>query len=56
MPREYLISTRIQPENRDWNWIARGFALGARPALAAKRMHQIVRMIFAAKAGRAPRA
>jgi len=25
-----------------------------RPALAAKRMHRIVRMIFAAKAGRAP--
>ena len=33
---------------------ARGFSPGMRPALAAKRMHPIARMIFAAKAGRAP--
>jgi len=38
----------------DWKLSARGFSPGTPPALAAKRMHQIVRMIFAAKAGRVP--
>jgi len=33
---------------------ARGFSPGTRPGLAAKRTHRIARMIFAAKAGRAP--